>query len=81
MYQVLPSFIRKFCPVSTQLGLRFFSTDQDVSHLNEQADVDPYCLVQKHLDAIADSIKKVRHVYLLLVKTYNCCCPKSLMFY
>jgi len=62
MYQVLPSFIRKFCPVSTQLGLRFFSTDQDVSHLNEQADVDPYCLVQKHLDAIADSIKKVRHV-------------------
>ena len=67
---MLPSFIRKFHPGSTQLSLRFFATDQDINRfttdhdinqLNEQqADVDPYCLVQKHLNAIADSIKKAR---------------------
>ena len=69
VYQVLPSFIRKFHSGSTQLGLRFFSTDQDVSRSHEQADVqadvDPYGLVQKYLDAIAGNIKKVCMLFLV----------------
>jgi len=67
-YQELPLFIRNYQPRSTPLGCRFFVTDQDINRLNEQAavDVDPYCLVQKHLDAMAESIKKVRYACYLL---------------
>jgi len=49
--------------------LRFFSTDQDISRSDEQADVqadvDPYGLVQKYLDAIAGNIKKVCMLFLV----------------
>jgi len=40
------------------LGSRYFSTDED-RRLSEEADIDPYSLVQKDLDTLADSIKKV----------------------
>ena len=58
-YQVLPLDVRKFHPGSSALSSRFFATDRDVSQLPEKADVDPYCLVQKDLDTIASSIRKV----------------------
>jgi len=49
--------------------LRFFSRDQDISRSDEQADVqadvDPYSLVQKYLDAIAGNIKKVCMLFLV----------------
>jgi len=59
-YQVLLSSVRKFHSGSTWTSSRSFTTDRYVSSSIEQADVDPYSFVQKDLDAVADSIRKVR---------------------
>jgi len=58
--QVLPSSGRKFHHGGTQMSSRFFATDRGVSCETERVAVDPYCLVQKELDTIADSIRKVK---------------------